>query len=490
MNLTALLQGFAEVAIDCPLTGLSLDSREITTGYAFIALAGSKQHGLLHAAQAIAQGAIAIIYDPSEQGDRLAQAIQAVPTVAVVDLAFKLGAIAARFYNSPAQSINVIGITGTNGKTSCSHFLSQLLENCAIIGTLGWGQHGTLQPTLNTTPDALSIQKMLSALLQQNKQVVAMEVSSHALVQGRVEGIAFKGVVFTNITRDHLDYHGTMDAYVQAKLSLLDKPGIEFVVVNLDDAYSNLILARIPPNVAVWGVSASGKTIPGIQCLSAQAICHTMEGLRFTVRWQQEVEVLAVPLYGSFNVDNALNAIAVGLAMGMELRQLTTILKDIKPVPGRMQALGGGMLPLVFIDYAHTPDALAKVLSSAREHCPGKLWVVFGCGGNRDIGKRPQMGQIAASNADAVIITDDNPRFEESAAIIKDILSNCVTPQLDVMPDRKIAIQEAVIRAGAGDCIVVAGKGHEDYQEISGVRHPFNDWQVVMDALDKRIMNL
>lgn len=490
MKLNALLSDWVLVDNDSDVTGLALDSREVVLGNIFIALAGSNQHGLLHAQQALANGAIAIVYDPAGNGLALAAQINAVPLIAIVDLGLKLGAIASRFYGEPSQRIDVIGITGTNGKTSCSHFLSQLLDDCAIIGTLGWGERGALHQTLNTTPDAVSVQRMLFELLGNGKRAVAMEVSSHALEQGRVNGVHFKGVVFTNISRDHLDYHGTMEVYLQAKLTLLDKPGIRFAVVNLDDPYSAHVIARIPKSVVAWGISTVGKTVVGMECVWVKEMSHDAEGIGFTVNWRAHSQAISVPLYGDFNVENILTTLAVSLAMGGDLMELANKLHFIKPVSGRMEPLGGGLLPMVFVDYAHTPDALDKVLGSVRKHCSGDLWVVFGCGGNRDTGKRSQMGKIAEQWADYVIVTDDNPRFETSEAIIEDILSECQSNKIQVIQNRKNAIQQAVINATATDCIVIAGKGHETYQDIKGIKMPFSDRQVVMDALNMRIVNL
>jgi UDP-N-acetylmuramoyl-L-alanyl-D-glutamate--2,6-diaminopimelate ligase len=490
MMLSDLLPDGVAVSKDIAVTGLALNSRDVVAGHVFIALAGSVQHGLLHAGQAIANGAVAIVYDPAGNGDVLAAKINGLPMIAISGLALKLGEIGARFYGNPSQQIDVVGITGTNGKTSCSHFLSHTLNACAIIGTLGWGERGRLCETLNTTPDALSVQRMLAELLNTGQQAVAMEVSSHALEQGRVNGVVFKGVVFTNISRDHLDYHGTMEAYLQAKLTLLDKPGIEFAVINLDDAYCDKIVARIPKTVRALGISASGKTLAGMEGIIAKDIGHGAGGIVFTALWRGQAQAISVPLYGDFNVENVLITLAVTLAMGVPLAEAAKRLHVIQAVAGRMEALGGGVLPLVFVDYAHTPDALDKVLSSVKKHCQGSLWVVFGCGGNRDTGKRAQMGNIAGQWADHVIVTDDNPRFETSEAIVGDIMRGCKAYNPDVILDRKQAIRQAVLNAKVDDCIVVAGKGHEAYQEIEAVRLPFSDKQVVMEALNMRIVSL
>ncbi len=490
MRLKDLLEGLAVVDKDMSINGLSLDSRAITGGSAFVALAGAKQHGLLHVEQAINNGACAVIFDPAGNGKQLAEHISDVPVIEVDSLGLKLGEIAARFYGDPSRSMNVIGITGTNGKTSCSQFLSQLLDDCGIIGTLGWGEWGRLHSTLNTTPDALAVQQMLAGLLKDKKQTVAMEVSSHGLEQGRVNGVTFKGAVFTNISRDHLDYHGTMEAYVQAKLELLKKPGLAFAVVNLDDAYSDQIIAAVPGSVEVWGYGALGKKSGLAKTVSAENILHKVDGIEFDVRWMTEVQRVKVPLYGDFNIENVLAVLTVMLAMDVPLVDAAEKLAHIKPVTGRMERFGEAAGPMIFVDYAHTPDALDKVLSSLRKHCKQDLWVVFGCGGNRDTGKRPQMGKIAEHWADHVIVTDDNPRFENGQDIVHDILAGCSAHKVEVIQNREQAIQKAIVKAAANDCVVIAGKGHEQYQEINGVQMPFSDRLVVMEALKMRAENL
>ncbi|MFZ2407843.1 MAG: UDP-N-acetylmuramoyl-L-alanyl-D-glutamate--2,6-diaminopimelate ligase [Methylobacter sp.] len=473
------------------VVGLVLDSRDLVRGDVFVALAGAKQHGLAHVEQAINNGACAVIFDPAGNGRQLAEALQSnistlVPMIAVENLGLKLGELAARFYGDPSRLMTVIGITGTNGKTSCSQFLSQMLDDCGIIGTLGWGEWGKLNKTLNTTPDALAIQKILAELLKNKKRAVAMEVSSHGLEQGRVNGVRFKGAVFTNISRDHLDYHGTMDAYVQAKLALLKTPGLVFAAVNLDDVYSGRIIAAVPESVQLWQFSAKGKTADSGESVIAENIRHETGGIEFDVRWRNELRRVKVPLFGDFNVENVLAVLTVMLAMGVSLDDAVKKLTGVKPVDGRMERFGAETDPLIFVDYAHTPDALDKVLSSLRKHCKQDLWVVFGCGGNRDTGKRPQMGKIAEQWADHVVITDDNPRYENGLDIVNDILAGCRSAKVEVIQNREQAIQKVVASAAKNDCIVIAGKGHEQYQESNGVCVPFSDRQVVIDALSRR----
>jgi UDP-N-acetylmuramoyl-L-alanyl-D-glutamate--2,6-diaminopimelate ligase len=526
-SLKGLLNGLTSFSgqDDMPINGLALDSREVVGGNAFIALNGAKQHGLEHAEQAVNNGACTVIFDPAGDGMQMAEILRGklpsrIPIIAVENLGLKLGKLAARFYGDPSRFMSVIGITGTNGKTSCSQFLSQMLDDCGIIGTLGWGEWGKLSKTLNTTPDALAVQKILAELLKNKKRAVAMEVSSHGLEQGRVNGVMFNGAVFTNISRDHLDYHGTMDAYVQAKLALLKQPGLAFAVVNLDDAYSERIIAAVPESVQQWHFSSKGKTADSGESVNAENILHKVDGIEFDLRWRDERQRLKIPLYGDFNVENILAVLTVMLAMGVSLNDAATKLTAIQPVIGRMERFGAESDPMIFVDYAHTPDALEKVLSSLRKHCKQTLWVVFGCGGNRDKGKRSQMGEIAERWADRVVITDDNPRYENGLDIVNDILAGCRSTvrddgrdcsrqssafppsmevrsvavgreaerpaKVEVIQNREQAIHTVVISAAKNDCIVIAGKGHEQYQESNGVCVPFSDRQVVIDALSRR----
>ena len=478
---------------DLLITGLALNSAKVQLGNLFIALAGSKQHGLVYVKQAIELGAIAVIYDPLDGGAELAKQLVNVPALAVDDLAAHLGTIAARYYDYPSQSVGVIGITGTNGKTSCSQFLGQMLEDCGVIGTLGWGQWGALNKTINTTPDALEVQRILAKLREDKKQMVAMEVSSHGLVQGRVNAVSFIGAVFTNITRDHLDYHGTMEAYLAAKLLLLEKPGLRFVVVNLDDEYSEQVINAVPENILIWGVTLKGLMFPGVEMVNVSSVSHKSSGLQFDVHWRDESHTVKVPIYGDFNVENISIVLAVMLALEIDMFVAVKKLQLLQSVIGRMEHWGGNDQPQIFVDYAHTPDALKKVLLSLRKHCQQDLWVVFGCGGNRDKGKRPEMGQIAQELADHVIVTDDNPRFEDSSAIVSDILQGCnhlstANTVVEVIQNREQAIKTVINNATELDCILIAGKGHEDYQESNGVRTPFSDSHVVKQALEMRVV--
>ena len=463
------------------VSGLTLNSGECGEGFLFIALKGANHHGLNYAKSAIEKGAIAVLFDNEDA--KLAYEILAdldVLKIGVSELAKNLGEISARFYGEPSQKMNMIGITGTNGKTSCSQFLAQTLENCGVIGTIGWGKIGELKQTLNTTPDALAVQKMLAALKNDGCENVIMEVSSHGLAQGRVNGVKFKGAIFTNFSRDHLDYHGTMEAYLETKLKLFDAPNLEFAIINLDDEISDKIIASIPENVEIVGVTMSEKQSPRGQTLSAENIELNLSGIQFDTVWQNQKQALHVPLIGKFNLENLLCVLATMIVLGVELEESAKRLTHLKSVNGRMERFGGeNNQPLIMVDYAHTPDALEKVLRSLRSHTLGKLGVVFGCGGNRDKGKRSQMGKVAEQFADWVIVTDDNPRFESNEEIVKDILGGFSSNEANIIHDRATAIRTAIEKANAQDCVLIAGKGHEDYQEINGVKLPFSDAECV-----------
>ncbi len=494
MRLAKLLEGLVAVSAkdalligEMEVNGLALDSRVVQEGDLFIALPGAKQHGLTFAGIAINKGACAVLFDLAGDGRRLAEHITEIPVIPAESLAWVLGELAARFYDDPSRNLEVIGITGTNGKTSCSQFLGQMLEDCGIIGTLGWGEWGQLNKTVNTTPDALTVQQILAKFITEKKKTVAMEVSSHGLDQGRVNGVHFKGAVYTNISRDHLDYHGTMDDYLAAKLKLLQMPGLQFAVLNLDDPNCETIAAVTPETIAIWGVSTKGKYCAPGETVNAGNLQHGSDGIEFDVHWRGQKQKVCVPLYGDFNVENVLCVSAVMLAMGYSLVDTATKLGRLKPITGRMERCGGKTNNLnVFVDYAHTPDALYRVLESLRQHCLKDLWVVFGCGGNRDAGKRPQMGAIAEQWADRVIVTDDNPRFESNIHIAEEIMTGCSSGKAIVIQDRKTAIQHAIDQAAEQDYIVIAGKGHENYQEIDGVQYPFNDKLIAEDALTGR----
>ncbi len=494
MNLRTLLAGIAETD-DVPervVQALTLDSRDVAPGSLFLACAGTRQHGSAYIDEALNAGASAVVWE-SEPGAaplpthwRSARNGHRVPIVGVPRLSQKLGLVADRFYDSPSRDLFVVGITGTNGKTSCSHFLAQALHNgtpCGVIGTLGYGLFGTLSPATHTTPDAITCHRLLADMRDQGAKAVAMEVSSHGLDQGRVNAIVFDVAVFTNLSRDHLDYHGHMGAYARAKRRLFEMPGLKAAVINRDDEFGRELISalREDVNVVSYGLGASGSpadVVGEIVRCDAQGL-----SLRVTTPWGEGC--FTSGLLGQFNASNLLAVLATLLVRGLSLDDALSRVSALTTVPGRMERFGGGAQPLVVVDYAHTPDALDKALQAARQHCTGQLWCVFGCGGDRDPGKRPLMGQVATALADRVIVTDDNPRTEDPGVIVDDILAGMRDAHhVRVEHERANAIEEAICSAQAGDVVLVAGKGHEAYQQVGNERRPFSDAAVVARSLE------
>jgi len=467
------------------VAGLGADSRALRPGDAFVALAGASTHGLEHADQAVAAGASVVLFEPPAPAGRA----DAVNAIAVPGLRQRQGELADRFYGAPSRALAITGVTGTNGKTSTVQLLAQALslrgEVAGSIGTLGAGLHGQLVAGERTTPDVIAVHRLLADMRDAGATHVAMEVSSHALEQGRVDAVAFRTAVFTNLTRDHLDFHGSMEAYGAAKARLFTWPDLQAVVVNLDDPFGRGLFDGAIDGVRRIGLSSRGQAGA---TLVAEYITLAPEGLRFElVEGGRRHEVVS-PLLGRFNVDNLLAVAGALRALDWSLAEVAAMLPRLVPVDGRMSRVGGrDGQPLVVVDYAHTPDALQQALASLREHTPGRLTCVFGCGGERDAGKRPQMAVIAQVGADQVIVTDDNPRHEDGDTIVAAILAGFTRRDaVRVQRDRRLAISEAISGAGAGDVVLIAGKGHEPYQEIAGVRHAFDDLTVALAALGGR----
>jgi len=505
MELAALLAGHADPA-DAALRaagpivvrGLAIDSRDVRAGDAFVALAGSRQHGITFAPMALARGAVAILAErPDEVGASAPASLEAGcedsgigigeaarPIVWIDGLREKLGSIASRFFGDPSHALTVIGVTGTNGKTSTVHLLAQALHGAgrkvATIGTLGAGLAGKVVEGARTTPDAIAVQGLLATFREEGASHVAMEVSSHALDQGRVNAVAFDLAVFTNLTRDHLDYHGTMHAYGAAKERLFAWPGLDAAIINVDDAFGRALAARVPEEVALlrYGIEHDADLV-------ARSIETASSGLRFHLETPWGEGRVETRLLGRFNVSNFLAVAACLGRLGFGFDAIRDALAAREPVAGRMNRLGGeDALPLVVVDYAHTPDALEQALTSLRAHTHGALICVFGCGGERDAGKRPEMGAVAEALADLVIVTDDNPRGEDGDAIVAEIIAGLERPErVTIERNRRRAIALAIHAAHAGDVVLIAGKGHEPYQEIAGVRHPFDDIAVARDVL-------
>ena len=485
MLLSELLPDVAGVPAGLTITGLVQDSRALRPGDAFVAIGpianDMSAHGLRFVAQAKAAGAAAILFEPPAPDDLAAPS----DAIAVPQLHARIGQIADRFYDSPSRAMTVVGVTGTNGKTSTVQLLVQAWAlrglRSGSIGTLGAGLHGAVVSTGFTTPLVLQLHALLADLRDAGAQIVAMEVSSHALDQGRVDGVHFDVAVFTNLTRDHLDYHGDMAAYGVAKARLLAWPELRAAVLNLDDAFGRELRAGLSPATHGIGLSSRGAQAD----VRAENIVLDAGGIAFDLLLGDERFPVRSPLLGRFNVDNLLAVAGALHVLGDAPATIAATLAQLQPIAGRMNRLGGDSAqPLVVIDYAHTPDALEQALTSLRAHAHGRLLCVFGCGGERDRGKRAQMAAIAQRNADSVVVTDDNPRSEDGDAIVAEIIAGFARPQAVVVQrDRAAAIARAIGAAGPGDIVLIAGKGHEPYQEIAGVRHPFDDAAVAASVL-------
>lgn len=477
------------------IDGVSLDSSDVRPGGLFMAIPGRSSHGMDHLGKALYQGASAVLAQPAGAWDRARlveeSAKLAVPLFMVSGLAEKAGMIAARFFGHPGELMRVIGVTGTNGKTSVTHFLAQALSQCVtsgVLGTLGNGVIGDLRPATHTTPDAVAVQAELARQARMGVKAVAMEVSSHALDQGRANGVPFHTAVFTNLSHEHLDYHGSMSAYAEAKGRLLRRPGLMAVVVNVDDPAGLSLLQEVGARVMSVGCGVKSDIPPLVdRFVRARKVEPLPEGLRLSFDSSWGTGEVQTPLLGRFNAENLLLTLGVLLSWDMPLGAALEALESLHPVTGRMNLLGGNGLPRVVVDYAHTPDALHKALSSLREHVSGRLFCVFGCGGERDQDKRPRMGEVAQRLADRVLVTDDNPRKEDAGAIVSQILAGM--PHADsvvVERDRAKAIARAISEAGPDDMVLLAGKGHENYQLVGDMRIPFSDIEQAQRVLQER----
>jgi len=490
-DLQGLLIGIAE-APALAFGKLCVDSRQVGSGDVFVALQGTREHGLVHAVRAANAGAVAVL---CEEADALQAPVLPATCVlvGVPGLRSHLGLLADRAYGAPSAQLQVVGITGTNGKTTSAWLLAAALEQAGrpagYAGTLGAGRPGAVLPGTHTTPDVFSVHAQLAAFREAGATVAAIEVSSHALDQGRVDGVRFSAAAYTHLTRDHLDYHGTIEAYAAAKARLFCVAGLGHAVLNIEDVAVRAVIRRLGVTTALTTVSA----IPGSQVPHAGSFvqCRSIEpyaqGLALVYDTHVGEVAFTAPLIGRFNAENLGIVIGLLLALGVTAEHAAAALAVALPPPGRMQLVTSRGRAQAIIDYAHTPDAMAKALAATREHCAGKLWVVFGCGGDRDAGKRPQMGDIASRLADRVIITDDNPRSENGDAIVEMVLAGCVpaavaSGKVSVCRDRRVAIESALAQATDGDIVLIAGKGHESTQTIGSEIHPFNDATVAAAA--------
>jgi UDP-N-acetylmuramoyl-L-alanyl-D-glutamate--2,6-diaminopimelate ligase len=486
MLLSKVLENMAKIlpTEDCEITGLTLDSRLVKPGDLFLAYPGGVGDGRNYLGMAMERGARAIVCEAD--GFISHQAIP-VPLIKIAKLQKKVTHIAAQFYKQPSARMQVIGVTGTNGKTSTTQFIATALQRqnlkCGIIGTLGTGFPNKIDYGTHTTPDPISLQKLMFDFYAHEAKAVAMEVSSHGLEQGRVDGIEFAIAVFTNLTRDHLDYHGSMEKYGAAKQRLFKHPGLRHAVINADDDFGYKLITDFAEHLPIVAYSANGVATKGQNVMASNLVLHA-NGFSTEITSPWGDGALHSKLFGRFNVSNLLAVLAVLGILGIPFAKILESLAELTTVPGRMQVLGGGSRPLIVVDFAHTPDALEKVLLALREHCQGKIWCVFGCGGDRDRGKRPLMGQIAERFSDYIVITDDNPRTEDPQQIVDDILQGLLCSwAAEVEHDRHAAISHALECAEVGDVVLIAGKGHELYQIIGKEKVPFSDVEEVLKLL-------
>jgi len=498
MNLNDLLAGYItdDKFNDINVTGLSLDSRSIKKNDLFIAIKGETVNGIEFINAAIEQGAAAVLWeaDPSIDAIKLNWRQTSsnrgvsnidVPIIAIENLSQLAGEFADSFFASPSEQISVCGITGTNGKTSCADFIAQMISidaPCGVMGTLGSGVYPDLKETGFTTPDAVACHQWLADIKSNDAKFAVMEVSSHALIQGRVKGIRFNSAVFTNLSRDHLDFHGDMESYTKAKSKLFKSVGLQNAIINVDDEAGRNIADDLAESIHCVRYGLDKTFNPDVY---GSEIKLDQNGLSMQVNSPWGEGLLTAPVIGGFNASNLLAVLSVMLLHGIEFHESLKRLTTIKSVAGRMQRFGGNNAPLVIVDFAHTPDALEQALTSLRQHTQHNLWCVFGCGGDRDKGKRPLMGSIAEDKADYVVLTNDNPRSETASKIIEDIKAGMKGhSSLSIEDDRHNAINYAITHAKAGDIVLIAGKGHENYQLIGNTKYPFNDAEEVKQQLE------
>lgn len=484
-DLAECLLGILPLSKSIQFDRLILDSRHVQKNDVFVALSGETFDGHQFIQEALSKGVAAVLAERSEiKDDRI---------IVIPNLRHELGIIASRCFHDPSKNLKVIGVTGTNGKSSvtqyCAQALKQCGETCGVIGTLGYGFLPNLEPLANTTPDALMLQSILAQMRDQGANSVAMEVSSHGLHQERVSGIHFDTAIFTNITRDHLDYHGDMASYQAQKRRLFSMPGLNQIIINADDDFGRQIIRESLGVVSViaYGLEANSK----FDCpqIIAHSIRQNAKGFRAKIDSPWGSGELSSQLLGRFNISNLLAVLAVLMVRNISFEAALESLSHVQNVQGRMQAYGGDKQALVVVDYAHTPDALQQALLALKPHTQGKLWCVFGCGGDRDHGKRPIMGQIAERYSDQLILTNDNPRSEAPQSIIEEIKSGLICPwAVEVELDRGAAIAHAIDCAEPGDVVLIAGKGHETYQIIGDEKLPFSDIERVQQQTAEKLL--
>ena len=494
-----LLEGFIDDALIEQCRGINInaivqDNRKARAGDLFIAHQGYNTHGLLYAQDAVAKGVSVVLWDGDLENrneilDSISNKVLCIPCH---DLKHKVGPIASRYYEQPSLSLDVIGVTGTDGKTSIAHFLAQCLDaydvHCGVLGTLGNGFINDLHPTGLTTVDALLVQKTLSDIQQAGAKHVVMEVSSHGLDQGRVNGVAFTTAVFSNMAQDHLDYHGTLDNYATAKRRLFYTPGLGTAVINIDDEFGRTLAKEVREHVCVWGYSLKNDVSAYEDCadyfVNAMEVKPFDRGYHLTVSTPKGEGCFDIPLLGRFNVSNALAVLSTLLVSQLSLELAMSSLTAVHSVDGRVEIISEPEKPVVVVDYAHTEQGLSAVCQSMREHFKGEIWCVFGCGGDRDRSKRPLMAKVAEKYANRIIVTTDNPRHEDPQSIIDEVMAGFSSlEKVESVLDRRQAIDIAITNAQPGDVVLLAGKGHETSQIVGDVHIAFDDRRVAREFL-------
>ncbi len=480
-TLSELLYGLAD-APGLPVSGIASDSRQLKDGFLFLACEGVSSHGLDYLSDARDAGVCAVAWDASTAS---VPADIGVPMIAVENLAAHIGEISNRYYGNPSSKLKTVGVTGTNGKTTVAWLIAQCLhqldERCGYLGTLGFGIDEMQGVEGMTTPAAVELHGHLSDFLDQGATHAAIEVSSHALSQGRVDGVQFDAVLFTNLTRDHLDYHGDMQSYFESKALLFLEHAANCKIINIDSEFGTELAARCGPDVVTVSTHFD-RVADGRPYVFVRSVVANQNGSDVTITSSWGDGKFTLPLPGDFNVANAAIVLAYLLTTGVRIEQACDVLQLVDAPPGRMQQVSTTGSAL-YIDYAHTPNAIESALRALRPHCRGKLWCVFGCGGDRDTGKRPLMGKLAERLADRVIITTDNPRHEDPKKIIDEILAGLSNASdATIIEDRAAAIAWAIANAGPTDVVLIAGKGHEEYQEVGSERHAFSDVALAVAA--------
>lgn len=462
--------------------GITGDSRNLKPGDLFVAVPGIHVDGRKFIGEADRKRAVGVLCEPPAPVSDTS-----IPVIEIDNLKLRTGAIASLYFGEPSRELVVVAITGTNGKTSCSHFIAEALSylnlKCGVIGTLGYGVPGELDESFMTTPDAIDLQRYLASIVDKNCEVVTLEASSHGLDQGRLNGTEIDTAIFTNITRDHLDYHESFQSYQNSKKKLFTRNELKTAIINLDDGFGEVLKKAVSKDVDVYTTS--------IHNADADVTCRNIvldgRGMSFQLVSPWGKAAVQSRLMGEFNVSNLATTAALLGSRGYRLEDIVAAISDISAVKGRLEVLRYDRQAKVVIDYAHTPDALEKALQATRQHCTGDLWCVFGCGGDRDKGKRPEMGEVASRLAEHVVITDDNPRSESSLAIANDIFKGVISgSDVEVETDRRKAIGRVLGQAESGDVVLVAGKGHEEYQEVMGERLAFSDHEVVREFFGRR----